>query len=549
MHRRQLLKTSGAVAILAALPGSVSGLPLCLTESWLEPDLKEYKTLLFRAIEAARSAGANYADAQVCHRMIEAWSRRGNVVDPPNYRIILSIRVRALVKGFWGFAAADTPIGLNGDGFTPDDIARLGTEAATQGKNSVLGALASNGDQVGLAPVSVVENGNWVMPIEIDPFAVDSDEKIDFLMAVGDFYSKQAYGIGTNSGMSFTRDARAFASSEGSFFTQTTYVSGGGIMVGTERHFRTNLEGRRSSDFATPSGAGWEYIRNAPFKESAERLIEEAQRLCVPKPVDIGRYEVVFDAYSMARILDATIGAGTDLERALGYQANSIGTSFLSDPLAMLGSFKVSSKLVNITANRSMKGGAATVKWDDEGVEPRDITLVKDGIIADFQTTRETAPRLEPYYSKTEHSVRSNGCAGSCSATIPQKTTRPNLILEPSGDNESFESLISTIKKGFAVIGGNVTMDHQCLNGVGTGELVYEVVNGRIGNVITGANHLFRTPDFWRNVSVLGGKSSVRTFGLSEFVLDSVAAGAGGLAHSVSAVPAKVSQVVIARNR
>ena len=78
----------------------------------------------------------------------------------------------------------------------------------------------------------------------------------------------------------------------------------------------------------------------------------------------------------MAAILDATVARATQLDRAMGYRANTEGTSYLNAPLEMLGSLQVAAPSVNIRACGSMQGGAATVKWDNEGVAPTDAMLV-----------------------------------------------------------------------------------------------------------------------------------------------------------------------------
>ena len=146
----------------------------------------------------------------------------------------------------------------------------------------------------------------------------------------------------------------------------------------------------------------------------------------------------------------------TQLDRALGYEANAGGTSFMNDPLAMLGSFKTASPLVTIKSNRSAPMQLATVKWDDEGVVPSDTTLVKDGILHDFQTTREQAAWLAPYYSKSGRPVQSNGCAAAQSALAITMQHMPNLSLEPNPSQVKLDDLVANVKDGMQVEHGSL---------------------------------------------------------------------------------------------
>jgi len=448
--------------------------------------------------------------------------------------LAIAVGVRALVNGYWGFAALD---GMA----SADDMTRLGREAAAQAKTGALGKARA----VQLAPAPIVANGAWTMPVEIDPFTVDPGEKVDFMLSVDDVFRRQGFGIGTAATLHFVREDRTFGSSEGSFTTQTVYWTAAGLNVGAEGHFSNEREGARQCDLGTWAGAGWEYIRQTPFREQSARLIDEARRSRTPKPVEVGRYDMVFDASAMAKILDVTLGAASEIDRVFGYRANTVGTSFIDDPLAMLGSHQIASPLVTVTTNRSAPGGAATVRWDDEGVVPVETTVIKNGILTDLLTTRESASWLEPYYRKVNRPVQSAGCAGSDAATMPVQVSRPNLVMEASDGRETFQTLVAATKKGIAVCGGGVTTDQQCLNGAGYGDIMYEIDDGKLGRVIGGANYIFRAPDFWKHLVATGGTVSAQTIGVADYPAHALGTTLMGRPRSVTAVPAKVAQVAV----
>lgn len=522
--RRTFLKTSSLAVAAASLPYRSAG--ASVIEQMLAA--QDLRALTAAALDAAKQAGAIYADAH--YRLVrhEDWPPIG--VDPlgPSFNFQVGFSVRALVNGYWGFAGMDGVASM-------DDAARLGRDATGQAKTSSKGRPRT----VDLAPPPTVANGSWTTPIEIDPFTVSFEEKADFVTAVDNFVRRQRYGISGGSSLEFFKEERTFASTEGAFTTQTLYTAGTGLNIFVPNDWLKEEGAYRSADFLTTVGGGWEYVRSNPFKEHWAKMVDEAMRARRKKPVDVGRYDLIFDARSLANIVSQTVGGATELDRAFGYEANTIGTSYLNDPEEMLGTFKVGSPLLNVTANRSMKGGTATVKWDSEGVEPTEISLVKDGVLNDFQTTRESASWISAYYNKKGMSVRSNGCSGMYGQTTPPTQVNPNFVMAPGKSEVSLEDMIKDTKKGLLILGGYATTDFQVLNGAGQGSITYEIVDGKLGSAIGGAQYLFRAPDFWKNLVAVGGPGSAQQFAFGRYRTG------GRIQHTVSAVHAKVTGVAV----
>jgi TldD protein len=295
-------------------------------------------------------------------------------------------------------------------------------------------------------------------------------------------------------------------------------------------------------DRLTPAGLGWELYKGQPLRDYIEQLMAELEEdLRLPlEPVEVGRYDTVCDAWSVASLLDDTLGRATELDRALGYEANAGGTSYLRDPLTMLGSFEAGAPVLTLTANRSERGGAATTKWDDEAVAPDDFTLVKKGIVADFQTTREGAGWLRPVYQKRGTEVRSHGCAAAPSALEAPLTRTPNLALAPGGTKLDFDSATADLGKGIAVRQMGVDMDFQASSGLGTGR-VYRVKGGKRVARLNSAGFLFRATDLWKGIAALGGAESLRRFGLDS----SKGEPAQRTYHSVTAPPAVFKELTL----
>jgi TldD protein len=327
------------------------------------------------------------------------------------------------------------------------------------------------------------------------------------------------------------RRERVFASSLGAYTEQTTYQCEGSVRMRVNGWTDTEIQSVGASGLSV-AGKGWELMREAKVPEQLPGMVQRAIDMFHPEPVELGRYDVVFDAASMAAILDATLGTATELDRAIGYEANAAGTSFLTDPVGMRGALQVAATTVGITANRSVPGGAANVKWDTDGVAPREFPLVRDGVLVDFQTTRETAPVLK---------AQSNGCAGAADALhVPIQHT-PNLALQPGKADLTFDELVAGTEKGLAIYGASVFMDHQQVTGYGVGAYVRRIEKGKLGPMIAGAAFQFRTTELWKNVLALGGPRAVEMLGFQR----RKGQPSQEMVHSVSAVPAKVKQVAI----
>ena len=534
MNRRHFLATgaraAGSMLAWGALP---SGLAQFAGQRpmLLPPGSPELKALAHAALDAARAAGARYADVVFRATEVESWGGFDQLrYGAPHQAFTQGVGIRALVGSAWGISGMDGVMTL-------DDVVRLGREAAAlAGIEAVQRA-----STLELVPAPPVADGHWVTPVERDPFAVSPEEKMDFLLAVNDFIMRLNPKVGETirSNCRFQRVDTTMASTDGMDYTQTTYTTDGLLYLSAGEDCLRVGEARVTADFLTPAGAGWEYIRAAPFREAAAALIETADRSRQKLEAEQGRHEVVFDAYAVAGILSATLGAATSLDRGMSMTAQGVGTSFLSDPLGMLGKLQVAAPSITITASRAMPRGAATVRWDDEGVVPREAILVKDGIITDFQTTRESANWLASYYGEKGRQPSSNGCAGRGRATDVPAQCPANLSLTPGHEALTFEDLVKSTKRGYAICGGRLTTDWQASSGAGRADRMYVIRDGQMGAAVQIPQYLFSTAELWKSIVALGGPSSARPFGITG------EDNGLGAAHSVVAVPAKVRQLRI----
>ena len=177
-------------------------------------------------------------------------------------------------------------------------------------------------------------------------------------------------------------------------------------------------------------------------------------------------------------------------------------------------------------------------------MEPPETTLIKDGILTDFQTTREQAAWLAPYYQAHHRPVRSNGCAGSDTAMSITMQHVPNLVLAPNPIDVQQEDLVRSIKHGLLVLGGAATTDFQARNGMVRGGL-FEIRDGQVKNAVRGMIQ-FNTLDLWRHVTALGGVSTLDRYEVTQYSDDLAQEGKGQprqyASHRVRAVAAMIQK-------
>ncbi|MGC7194410.1 metallopeptidase TldD-related protein, partial [Mycobacteroides abscessus subsp. abscessus] len=103
------------------------------------------------------------------------------------------------------------------------------------------------------------------------------------------------------------------------------------------------------------------------------------------------------------------------------------------------------SEVMNVTADRTVEHGLATVGFDDEGVRSQSWDLVRDGIFVGYQLDRVFAPRLGE--------TRSNGCSYADSPHHVPIQRMANVSLRPAAEDLSTDDLIARVSDGLYIVG------------------------------------------------------------------------------------------------
>ena len=459
-----------------------------------------FRPLTEVALETARSLGASYADIRIArYRDQSAFLR--TQAEPGGTKIqhvprvsdsgSFGFGVRVLVNGAWGFAA--------GNKVERDEVARITREAVKVAKtNSAL-----TREPVELAPVTPAVD-LYRTPFTKDPFAVSLGEKVDFLRTINDAVMKTPKVFMAMSYISCRFEHKWFASTEGSYIEQYVQrVDPGYWATAVDTAQRKTRD--RSFQIAAVTG-GWEYVEGAKMLESARRVGEECVEHLSAPPVKPGKKDLVLLPSHLCLTIHESMGHSTELDRALGYEANFAGTSCLTPD--KLGKFRVGSDLVNVVGDRILPQGLSTCGYDDDGVKTLRFDIFKKGIFVDYQTIREQAHWIG---EKASHAC----CYADSYASIPFQRI-PNVWLKPSENPVSLDDLMGGVEDGVLIDGtGSWSIDQQRYNFQFGGDAFWEIKGGKKGQMIDRVAYQSRTPDFWQACDGIADQRFWQNFGLT----------------------------------
>ena len=454
------------------------------TVLFADPPSAELRDLADAALSAAKTSGATYADIRINryrNQFIFTRDRRvQNIVNTEDY----GFGVRVIVDGTWGFASSSL--------VTKEEIARVAAQAVAIARAN----RKVNAEPVVLAPVERYDT-TWNTPVKKNPFDMPLQPKLDLLLQINEEALKVPGASFVSASMQFVNEHKFLATSEGSYIEQS--------LIRSYPNFSITAVDRSTGKFyarnalTAPMGTGYEYVESYPLLDEVKVAAEEAVAMHKAKPAVAGQKALILHPTNLWLTIHESVGHPTELDRALGYEANYAGTSFLTTD--KLGKFQFGAKIVNILADKTQRDGMATCGYDDDGVKTTEFALIRDGVFVDYQTTRDQAHLIG---QKASH-----GCSYADNwASIPFQRM-PNVSLQPGTADVTEKDIIGATDDGVLIKGdGSYSIDHQRYNFQFSGQTFWEVKNGRITTQLRDLAYQSNTPDFWKACDMLGGRST-----------------------------------------
>lgn len=510
MNRKNFLQLGSAGLGSLLLPHDIFGNPIDPSK-FLDPglDISVKKSLADLALNTARSIGASYADVRIARYLQQGIATREKNIQAIQNTESYGVGIRVLVKNTWGFAAIN-------------EVTEKGIIKCTQ--RAV--AIAKANSKLQKEPVNwPAQKGlgekTWKTPIVKNAFEIPVTDKIDFLLKVNSEATKAGASFVT-SNLAFVNEQKYFASTDGSYVEQDIHRLWPNFTV-TVVDKKTGKFKTRNA-LSTPMGMGYEYLDGKSSEkisgpddlvlyrysydmiEDATRAAKQAAEKHTAKSIEPGKYDLVLDPNHLGLTIHESIGHSLELDRVLGYEANYAGTSFATLDKWKSKNFKFGSDIVNIVADRTQPYLLNTIGYDDDGVQARSWELIENGVLVNYQATRDQIHMLG---QKEPH-----GCCHADSWASVQFQRMPNVSLRAGKEKLSVQDMIKDVENGIYILGrGSYSIDQQRYNFQFGGQVFYEIKNGKITGMLEDVAYQSNTQEFWNSCVQICDKDDYRAFG------------------------------------
>ncbi|MGV7208113.1 TldD/PmbA family protein [Oxalobacteraceae bacterium A2-2] len=498
MERRSFLKISAAAggALLVPVFGNAIA-----AEELLNPMAVQFKKALAdAALNAATKAGASYCDVRIGRYLNQFITTRDLNVENIVNTESSGVGVRVIAGGAYGFCSTNV--------MTADAVA----DAARQAVAIARANAKLQTEPVQLAPVKGVGEVAWATPFKKDWRTVPIKDKAEMLLA--------ANKAGMEAGASFMQSnlfqvnqQKYFASTDGSYIDQDIHRLWSPLTATAVD--KTSGKFRTRDGLSSPASMGYEFFEAAPMHrvaaagkvtplykgaydivEDARAAGRQAKEKLGAKSVEPGKYDLVLSPEHLFLTIHESVGHATELDRVLGYEANYAGTSFATLDKWQSKKFKYGSDIVNFVADKTTPGSLGCVGYDDEGVPSKRWDLIRNGILVNYQATRDQAHIIGE--------KESQGCSYADSWSSVQFQRMPNVSLEAGKKKLTPDELVKDVKKGIYILGrGSYSIDQQRYNFQFGGQLYYEIKDGKIGAMLEDVAYQSNTQEFWNACSAM----------------------------------------------
>jgi len=442
------------------------------------------------AMDYAKKLGVDYADIRI-QKNITEFIYLENVNFKGNYNTTThGYGVRVLKSGAWGFAHSNI--------FTEEAVKKTTKKAYDIARQS---ARLKQGKGIKLANEKSYI-ASHTTPIKVDPFRVSTKEKTQLMLEISQTMLKYTPITKTVVMLQSHKEEKMFSSTIGSRLHIQTYFVCPSMVA-----FAKNDTDMQSRTFGHSGHAkGWEYIDDLDLIGIANGVAQEAiTKLNADELGEEKRTTLVLDPIHLGLTMHESVGHPTELDRVLGWEADYAGVSFATPE--KLGNYKYASDIVNFIGDNTLTDGLATAGFDDDGVPGQKWFIIKDGILQEYGTTRDTAPFIGLDYSR--------GCNRATNYFDQPINRIPNLYMMSGKDPLSPSELIKDTQEGVYIQGqGSFSIDSHRVNFQFGGDYFWEIKDGKLFRPLKKVLYRTNNPEFWNSCDAICDQRYFKTFGV-----------------------------------
>jgi len=442
------------------------------------------------AMNTAKSLGADYADIRIQKSTNQVIYLQNLSLKNTSTDVSKGYGIRVFKDGAWGFAHSNK--------FTDDQVVATVKRALEIAK---LSAKVKKGGGLTLAPERSYIS-TYSTPIKVDPFTLPLKEKVDLMMEVNRTMMNYEGIVQTVFYLVMQKDEKLFASTLGTRLDVTTQFINPMIMATAvldgDSQSRTFDEGGRA--------VGWEWITSLDLLEKAKQIAEEAIiKVKAETLKEEARRSLILDPGHLGLTMHESVGHPTELDRVLGWEADYAGISFATPE--KLGNYKYGSDIVNFVGDNTLSEGLATAGFDDDGVPNQKWHIIKDGVLQEYGTTRDTAMQIGLNHSR--------GCSRATKYYNQPINRIPNLYLLPGTKELTPAQLISETDDGVYIQGrGSFSIDQHRVNFQFGGDFFWEIKNGKLHRPLKKVLYKSCNPEFWNSCDAICDERFWQPFGV-----------------------------------
>ena len=446
------------------------------------------KDLALHALNVAELAGASYADIRIITERSEWIAVKDGKVGSVDRGTSVGFGVRVIADGAWGFAASPRT--------DRDEIERVARLAVAVARAS---ARLKVKDVI-LSPVEKYVD-RYVTPHKRDPLDVPLEQKIALLLKA-DAEMRKVKGITiTDSRIGSWVEDQLFASTVGSVIEQRIVQCGGGITAMAVKADEVQYRDYPCSHEGQWESRGYELIEELDFAGHAGRTAEEAVALLSAKPCPTGRKDIIIEGSQLSLQIHESVGHPLELDRVLGSEANYAGTSFATTD--KLGKLKYGSDAVTIVSDPTCPNGLGSYGYDDEGVKAAPRDLIRNGLLVDYLSSRETAAII----GKTSTgAMRADGWQNMPLVRMTGINLQPGTMTLDQLIADTDDGLYIATNKSFSI-------DDKRSNFQFGTEIAWEIKHGKLGAMVKNATYTGITTEFWNACDAVCGPGDWRIWG------------------------------------